>query len=71
MNIDKDFTIKLTPDYDGGDCYVNLFKTQLGNRKECIHGYNDYFFHAHVAEKFNENNFDFMLLIFRNMADLY
>jgi hypothetical protein len=46
-------------------------KQQLGNRKVCVHGYNDYFFHAHVAEKFNENNFDFMLLIFRNMADLY
>ena len=65
MNIDKDFTfqtIKLTPDYDG-EAIATLIssKQNLGNRKSVLylHGYNDYFFHAHVAEKFNENNFDF------------
>jgi alpha-beta hydrolase superfamily lysophospholipase len=29
-----------------------------------LHGYNDYF-HTHVAEKFNENNFDFYALDLR------
>jgi hypothetical protein len=68
MNIDKDFTfqtIKLTPDYEG-EVIATLISSNrnLGNSKSVLylHGYNDYFFHTHVAEKFNENNFDFMRL---------
>jgi hypothetical protein len=54
MNIDKDFTfqtIKLAPDYEGSDRYVNFFKSQPRNRRSVLylHGYNDYF--LHVAEK--------------------
>lgn len=71
MNIDKDFTfqtIKLTPDYDG-EVTATLISSNrnLGNHKSILylHGYNDYFFHAHVAEKFNENNFDFYALDLR------
>lgn len=71
MNLDKDFTfqtIKLTPDYDG-EAIATLIssKHNLGNRKSVlyIHGYNDYFFQTHVAEKFNENNFDFYALDLR------
>jgi alpha-beta hydrolase superfamily lysophospholipase len=39
----------------------------LGDRRSVLylHGYNDYFFHTHVAEKFNENNFDFYALDLR------
>jgi alpha-beta hydrolase superfamily lysophospholipase len=68
MNIDKDFTfqtIKLVSDYEG-EVIATLISSNrnLGNRKSVLylHGYNDYFFHTHVAEKFNENNFDFMRL---------
>jgi alpha-beta hydrolase superfamily lysophospholipase len=71
MNLDRDFTfqtIELAPDYDG-EAIATLIssKHNLGNRKSVlyIHGYNDYFFHAHVAEKFNENNFDFYALDLR------
>jgi alpha-beta hydrolase superfamily lysophospholipase len=71
MNINKDFTfqtIKLTPDYEG-EMIATLIssKHNLGNRKSVLylHGYNDYFFHAHVAEKFNKNNFDFYALDLR------
>jgi hypothetical protein len=66
MNIDKDFTfqtIKLAPDYEGEVIATFSSNRNLGNRKSVLylHGYNDYF-HTHVAEKFNENNFDFMRL---------
>jgi alpha-beta hydrolase superfamily lysophospholipase len=71
MNIDKDFTfqtIKLTLDYEG-EVTATLIssKRNVGNRKSVLylHGYNDYFFHAHMAEKFNENNFDFYALDLR------
>jgi alpha-beta hydrolase superfamily lysophospholipase len=71
MNIDKDFTfqtIKLAPDYEG-EVIATLISSNrnLGNRKSVLylHGYNDYFFHTHVAEKFNENNFDFYALDLR------
>jgi alpha-beta hydrolase superfamily lysophospholipase len=65
MNIDKDFTfqtIKLA--LKGVIATLISSNRNLGNRKSVLylHGYNDYFFHTHVAEKFNENNFDFMRL---------
>jgi alpha-beta hydrolase superfamily lysophospholipase len=71
MNLDKDFTsqtIDLKDDYEG-----NVIATLVscdhntGNRKSVIylHGYIDYFFHPHVAEKFIENGFDFYALDLR------
>jgi hypothetical protein len=39
MNIDKDFTfqtIKLAPDYEGSDRYVNFFKSQPRESQERI-----------------------------------
>jgi hypothetical protein len=74
MNIDKDFTfqtIKLAPDYEG-----EVIATLISSNRNLgiagvlyLHGYNDYFFHTHVAEKFNENNFDFYALDLGNTAD--
>ncbi|WP_291723884.1 alpha/beta hydrolase [Bernardetia sp.] len=71
MNLEKDFTsqiIDLADDYEGKvvatlvSCNHNT-----GNRKSVIyiHGYIDYFFHPHVAEKFIENGFDFYALDLR------
>ena len=71
MDILKDYTsqiIKLTPDYEG-EVIATLVKSRFnsGNRP-CvlyIHGYIDYFFQAHLGEKFNANNFDFFALDLR------
>jgi alpha-beta hydrolase superfamily lysophospholipase len=71
MNLDKDFSsqiLNLKDDYEGKviatliSCNANT-----GNRKSIIylHGYIDYFFHPHVAEKFIENGFDFYALDLR------
>lgn len=71
MNLEKDFTsqtINLKDDYEGNviatlvSCNANT-----GNRKSVIylHGYIDYFFHPHVAEKFINNDFDFYALDLR------
>lgn len=71
MNLEKDFTtqtIHLEDDYEGKviatlvSCIANT-----ENRKSIIyiHGYIDYFFHPHVAEKFIENGFDFYALDLR------
>ncbi|AFM03129.1 lysophospholipase [Bernardetia litoralis DSM 6794] len=71
MNLEKDFTsqtLKLEDDYEGNviatliSCNANT-----GNQKSVIyiHGYIDYFFHPHVAEKFIENGFDFYALDLR------
>lgn len=71
MDILKDFTsqtIKLKPDYEG-EVTATLVssKFNVGNRKSVlyIHGYVDYFFQSHMAEKFNAHNFDFYALDLR------
>lgn len=71
MDILKDFTshtIKLQSDYDG-DVTATLVssKFNIGNRKSVLylHGYIDYFFQAHLAEKFTDHNFDFYALDLR------
>lgn len=71
MDILKDFTnqtIKLKSDYDG-DVTATLVISNFnkGNQKSVLylHGYIDYFFQAHLAEKFNDNNFDFYALDLR------
>jgi hypothetical protein len=74
MNIDKDFTfqtIKLAPDYRRSDRYVNFFKSQPRKRKSVLylHGYNDYFFHTHVAENSMKTTLIFMRLTWGNTAD--
>jgi alpha-beta hydrolase superfamily lysophospholipase len=71
MDIVKDYTsetIKLAPDYEGEVAATLISsKFNLGNRKSVlyIHGYVDYFFQAHLGEKFNQNNFDFYALDLR------
>ncbi len=71
MDLEKDFTsqiLNLEDDYEGKviatliSCNANT-----GKRKSVIyiHGYIDYFFHPHVAEKFIENGFDFYALDLR------
>jgi alpha-beta hydrolase superfamily lysophospholipase len=69
--IDNNFdleTIPLTDDYEGA-AIATLIKSKAntGNRKSVlyIHGFVDYFFHLHVAQKFNENGFDFYALDLR------
>jgi len=71
MNLNKDFTtqtIQLTPDYEGEEIAVLISSNfNVGNRKSVLylHGYIDYFFHAHVGEKCIENGFDFYALDLR------
>lgn len=71
MNLDTDFTFKtlqLTPDYEE-EVTATLISSNrnLGTRKSVLylHGYNDYFFHPHLAEKFNDNSIDFYALDLR------
>jgi len=71
MDILKDYTdqtIKLTSDYEG-EVIVTLVtsKFNVGNRKSVLylHGYVDYFFQAHLGEKFISNNYDFYALDLR------
>ncbi|MCJ8288936.1 MAG: alpha/beta hydrolase [Crocinitomicaceae bacterium] len=71
MNLHLDYTsktIKLAPDYEG-EVTATLISSNfnLGNRKSVlyIHGYVDYFFHSHLGEKFNANDFDFYALDLR------
>lgn len=71
MNLTKDFTsqtLELKPDYEGEAIAVltsSNFNT--GNRKSVLylHGYIDYFFHPHLGEQFNKNDFDFYAIDLR------
>ncbi|TDE03817.1 alpha/beta hydrolase [Flavobacterium hiemivividum] len=71
MNLDTDFTFKtlqLTPDYEGEVTATFISSNRnLRTRKSVLylHGYNDYFFHPHLAEKFNDNSIDFYALDLR------
>jgi alpha-beta hydrolase superfamily lysophospholipase len=71
MDLQKDFTsqsIQLPRDYEG-EVTATLISSKFntGNRKSILylHGYIDYFFHAHMGEKFNHNEFDFYALDLR------
>ncbi len=71
MDLEKDFTpqtLNLKDDYEGKVIATLLSCNQnTENRKSIIyiHGYIDYFFHPHVAQKFIENDFDFYALDLR------
>ena len=71
MNLQDDYKsqiIKLNPDYEGDVRAVLISSNHnTGNRKSVLylHGYVDYFFHPHLGEKFNKNNFDFFALDLR------
>lgn len=71
MNLKDDYTsqnIKLNSDYEGKVKAVLIAsKNNTGDRKSVLylHGYVDYFFHPHLGEKFNQNNFDFFALDLR------
>jgi alpha-beta hydrolase superfamily lysophospholipase len=71
MNLNKDYTsqiIELCPDYEGEVIAVLTSSNgNTGGRKSVlyIHGYIDYFFHPHLGEHFNRNNFDFHALDLR------
>lgn len=61
-------TIRLKPDYEG-EVTATLVssKFNVGNRKSVLYlyGYIDYFFQAHLGEKFIANDFDFYALDMR------
>lgn len=71
MNLEKDFNIEkidLQPDNEGKNIATFISSTKnTGNRKSVlyIHGFIDYFFHAHLAEAFHENNFNFYAIDLR------
>ena len=71
MNLETDYSseiIKLKPDYEGEvQAVLTSSNFNKGNRKSVlyVHGYVDYFFHPHLGEKFNENEFDFYALDLR------
>ena len=71
MNLKDDYTsqnIQLDSDYEGEvKAVLTASKNNTGNRKSVLylHGYVDYFFHPHLGEKFNQNNFDFFALDLR------
>ena len=71
MNLKKDYTnhtLQLNPDYEGEVIAVLTSSNfNKGNRKSVLylHGYVDYFFHPHLGEKFNQNDFDFYALDLR------
>jgi alpha-beta hydrolase superfamily lysophospholipase len=71
MNLKDDYTsqnIELDSDYEGEvNAVLIASNNNKGNRKSVLylHGYVDYFFHPHLGEKFNENNFDFFALDLR------
>ena len=71
MNLKDDYTsqnIKLNPDYEGEvNAVITSSNFNTGNRRSVLylHGYIDYFFHPHLGEKFNQNNFDFYALDLR------
>ena len=71
MNLKDDYTsqnIKLDSDYEGEvNAVLTASNNNTGNRKSVLylHGYVDYFFHPHLGEKFNQNNFDFFALDLR------
>ena len=71
MNLKDDYTsqnIKLNPDYEGEvNAVLTSSNFNTGNRRSVLylHGFIDYFFHPHLGEKFNQNNFDFYALDLR------
>jgi alpha-beta hydrolase superfamily lysophospholipase len=71
MDLNNDFTsmdIELLPDYEGEVKAVLTASNYNTNKRKSVlylHGYIDYFFHPHVAEKFNANGFDFYALDLR------
>lgn len=71
MDLKKDYTsitINLQPDYEGEAIAVLTSSNKnIGNRPSVLylHGFIDYFFHPHVGQEFNENNFDFYALDLR------
>ncbi|PNW26422.1 alpha/beta hydrolase [Formosa algae] len=71
MNLKDDYTseiITLEADYEGEvQAVLTASKHNTGQRKSIlyIHGYVDYFFHPHLGETCNQNNFDFYALDLR------
>jgi len=71
MNLATDFNFQtkhLLPDYEGPVTSTLISsKFNVGNRKSILylHGYTDYFFHAHLCEAFINRGFDFYALDLR------
>lgn len=71
MNIETDFnfqTLQLADDYEGRVTATLIAAKANSGRKKAVlylHGFIDYFFQAHVAEKFLEHDFDFFALDLR------
>lgn len=69
LNTDFEFeNISLESEDDGVLC-ATLIKSKLNNKNKkavlYVHGYIDYFFHPHVADKFHEYGFDFYAIDLR------
>ncbi len=71
MNLEEDYTsktIELKPDYEGENIATLIYSnSNKGMRKSVLylHGYIDYFFHPHLGQAFNANDFDFYALDLR------
>jgi len=73
MDLEKEFgftkeTVKMKPDYEG-EVIITIFKrnASTGSKKALLylHGFNDYFFQTHLADKINEAGFNFYALELR------
>ena len=73
MDLEKDFgftkeTFEMNPDYEG-KVIITLFKRNADpdNKKALlyVHGFNDYFFQTHLADKVNEAGFNFYAIELR------
>src|SRR5690554_2918917 len=70
MTLD-DFThqiLEMKDDYEGKVIATLLRSNQNSSNKPSvlfIHGYNDYFFHVHLAEEFHQQNYNFYALDLR------
>ena len=74
-NVSENFTfqnIELEPDYEGKvDATLIQYKKIVDKRVPVlyIHGFSDYFFHPHLAEKFHEAGYNFFALELRKYGN--
>lgn len=64
----REQTLEMEDDYEGRVIATLIHSPENEGGRSAVlylHGFNDYFFQAHVAEKFNENGYDFYALDLR------
>jgi alpha-beta hydrolase superfamily lysophospholipase len=70
----EQMTIRQADDYEGKVICTLVRKKALNNTNKAVfyvHGFNDYFFQKEMAEKFNENKFDFYAIDLRKYGRSY